>query len=498
MSNQMRKLAGQTMVYGISTVLVRLLNYLLVPYLTRVMGRAQYGVVSHIYAVIPFVLVILTMGLESGYFRLAGKASGEGEKRRVFATAWGMVSLVSVLFFVLVLLFNGTIAEWMGYAAHPSYIWMTGAIVALDAVTAIPFARLREQSRSGRYVLLRLVSVVVNLALCFFFYGWLPSLAGRGILPWAYDPAMGPGYVFVANLAASAVTLLLILPMCGGVAPRIDRRLARSLLVYSLPLLLSGIAGTANEFIDRQMVLWLTPGGSEYALEQLGVYGAVIKLGVVMTLFTSMYRLAAEPFFLAEFKGDDFRRTNAEAMKYFIIVSIFIFLFIALFRDLFALILGRDFREGVWILPIVLLSNMLSGIVLNLSFWYKQTGATKYAIYVTGTGLLFTVAFNILLVPSLGYVGAAVARLVCESAMVALSYLLNRRYCPVPYDLKRIGEYVLLGALLYGAGVLCGGLTGWLRYLIYLVLVVIFAGYAVRRERIDLGGLVKSVIRRGR
>ena len=477
MSNQMRKLAGQTMVYGISTVLVRLLNYLLVPYLTRVMGRAQYGVVSHIYAVIPFVLVILTMGLESGYFRFAGKASGEGEKRRVFATAWGMVSLVS---------------------AHPSYIWMTGAIVALDAVTAIPFARLREQSRSGRYVLLRLVSVVVNLALCFFFYGWLPSLAGRGILPWAYDPAMGPGYVFVANLAASAVTLLLILPMCGGVAPRIDRRLARSLLVYSLPLLLSGIAGTANEFIDRQMVLWLTPGGSEYALEQLGVYGAVIKLGVVMTLFTSMYRLAAEPFFLAEFKGDDFRRTNAEAMKYFIIVSIFIFLFIALFRDLFALILGRDFREGVWILPIVLLSNMLSGIVLNLSFWYKQTGATKYAIYVTGTGLLFTVVFNILLVPSLGYVGAAVARLVCESAMVALSYLLNRRYCPVPYDLKRIGEYVLLGALLYGAGVLCGGLTGWLRYLIYLVLVVIFAGYAVRRERIDLGGLVKSVIRRGR
>ena len=155
MSNQMRKLAGQTMVYGISTVLVRLLNYLLVPYLTRVMGRAQYGVVSHIYAVIPFVLVILTMGLESGYFRFAGKASGEGEKRRVFATAWGMVSLVSVLFFVLVLLFNGTIAEWMGYAAHPSYIWMTGAIVALDAVTAIPFARLREQSRSGRYVLLR-------------------------------------------------------------------------------------------------------------------------------------------------------------------------------------------------------------------------------------------------------------------------------------------------------------------------------------------------------
>ena len=185
-------------------------------------------------------------------------------------------------------------------------------------------------------------------------------------------------------------------------------------------------------------------------------------------------------------------------MKYFIVVSIFIFLFIALFRDLFALILGRDFREGVWILPVVLLSNMLSGIVLNLSFWYKQTGATKYAIYVTGTGLLFTVVFNVLLVPTLGYVGAALARLVCESVMVVLSYLLNRKHCPVPYDLKRIGGYALLGAGLYGVGLLCGGATPWLRYLIYLALIVIFAGYAVRRERIDLVGLARSVVRRGR
>lgn len=498
MSSQMRKLAGQTMVYGISTVLVRLLNYLLVPYLTRVMGQAQYGVVGQFYAIIPLALVILTMGLESGYFRFAGKAASGEEKRRVFASAWGMVSLASVLFFGLVLLFNGAIAKGMGYAEHPSYIWMTGAIIALDSAAAVPFARLREQARAGRYVLLRLVSVVVNLALCFFFYGLLPSLAAQGVLTWAYDPSMGPGYVFAANLAASGVTLALILPSCGGTVPRIDGTLARRMLLYSLPLLLSGIAGTANEFIDRQMVLWFTPGGGEYALAQLGVYSAVIKLGVVMTLFTSMYRLAAEPFFLAEFKGDDFRKANAEAMKYFVIVSIFIFLFIALFRDLFALILGRDFREGIWILPIVLLSNMLSGIVLNLSFWYKQTGATKYAIYITGTGLVFTVAFNVLLVPSFGYAGAAAARLVCEASMAVLSYLLNRKYCPVPYDLRRIGGYALLGAVLYGAGMLCGGVTAWARYLIYLALVAIFAGYAVGRERIDLRGLLRSAMRRGR
>ena len=495
MSNQMRKLAGQTMVYGISTVLVRLLNYLLVPYLTRVMGRAQYGVVSHIYAVIPFVLVILTMGLESGYFRFAGKASGEGEKRRVFATAWGMVSLVSVLFFVLVLLFNGTIAEWMGYAAHPSYIWMTGAIVALDAVTAIPFARLREQSRSGRYVLLRLVSVVVNLALCFFFYGWLPSLAGRGILPWAYDPAMGPGYVFVANLAASAVTLLLILPMCGGVAPRIDRRLARSLLVYSLPLLLSGIAGTANEFIDRQMIKYLVPAG---AMAQLGVYGAITKIAVVMMLFTQMYRLAAEPFFLADYRKSDFVAMNAAAMKYYVMASMFIFLGIALFKDLFSLIVGADFREGIFILPVVLGANVLSGVWLNLSFWYKREERTQLAVWVTFTGLFFTVVMNVALVPALGYVGAAWARLASEAAMVGVSYWLNRRYYPTPYDLRRIGEYVALGLGVFFASAV---FARWLpvrgaEYAVNGVLFGLFGLFAVRREHIDVGRLLRSVVKR--
>lgn len=498
MSSSMRKLAGQTMVYGISTVLVKLLNYILVPYLTRVMGQAPYGVVTHLYGIIPFALVLLTMGLESGYFRFAGKASSEDEKRCTFATAWGMVIFASVLFFGLVLLFNGSIARGMGYADNPSYVWLTGAIILCDAASAIPFARLREQGRAGKYVLLRLISVIVNLAFCFFFYGWLPSLAERGVLAWAYDPTMGPGYVLVANLIASAVTLLLILPLCERVVPRIDRRLAKNLLIYSLPLLLSGIAGTANEFIDRQMILWIMPGTREYALEQLGLYGAVVRLGVVMTLFTSMYRLAAEPFFLAEFKGDDFRKTNAEAMKYFIIVSIFIFLFIALFQDVFALILGKVFREGIWILPIVLLSNMFSGVVLNLSFWYKQTGATEYAIYVTGTGLAFTLVFNIMLVPKLGYAGAAVARLICEFSMVLLSYFLNQKYCPIPYDLKRIGIYAGLGAALYGVGILLGNVTAWLRYLIYFALVAIFAIYAIRKEKIDVVAMAKSIVRRGR
>lgn len=482
MSSNLSRLAGQTAVYGISSVVARLLNYLLVPYYTRIMSQAEYGVITDIYALIPFALVVLTMGMESGYFRFAAKAENETAKRRVFATTWGAVLTAAALFMVVVLLFKRPLAEVMGYASSGNYIWIVGAIITLDVAGAIPFARLRQEGRAGRFVIIRLLSVIVNLGLCLLFYN------GRiGALQMFTTPT-DPGYAFVANLVSSAITFILLLPACDRVFPRVDPKIFRTIFLYSLPLLVSGIAGTANEFIDRQMIKYLMPAPE--AMAALGVYGAVVKIGVVMLLFTQMYRLAAEPFFLADFKRDEFKNSNAEALKYFIIVSVFIFLFITLFADLFALIVGRDFREGIYILPIVLLSNMCSGIVLNLSFWYKQTGATKYAIVVTGIGLVFTVVFNIMLVPSLGYFGAALARLVCEFSMVVVSYLLNRKYYPIPYDLKRIGEYLLLGALFYGASLLAATLAPWLKYLIDIVLLCLYLVYFIRREKINFRRLL--------
>ena len=490
-----RKLAGQTAVYGISSIVARLLNYLLTPYLTRIMTEAQYGVVTDMYALIPFALVVLTMGLESGYFRFAGKAQDGQQKRAVFQSVWGAVGGAAVLFMSLVLLFKGDIARVMGYADNPAFVWIVGAIITFDVVSAIPFARLREQGRAGRFVVVRVASVVINLAFCLFFYSMLPKLAaGGGFFASIYDPAFGPGYVFVANLIASAATLLLLLPTTGGMLPRISRRVLKPILIYSLPLLISGIAGTANEFIDRQMIKYLMP--EELAMSALGVYGAVVKIGVILLLFTQMYRLAAEPFFLANFKKEDFVRTNAEAMKFFIIISIAIFLAITLFTDLFALIIGRDFRQGMFILPVVLAANILSGVVLNLSFWYKQYGKTKFAIIVTGTGLVFTVVFNFLLVPRLGYFGAAVARLICEAAMVAVSWQLNRKYCPTPYDIRRIGRYALAGAALYGLSFATALLPGIWKYLCNLALLTAFAVYAVRTEQINIPALVKSVLKR--
>lgn len=492
-----RKLAGQTAVYGISSIVARLLNYLLTPYLTRIMTEAEYGVVTDLYALIPFALVVLTMGLESGYFRFAGKAADEVEKRAVFRSTWGAVCAAAMVFMSLVLLFNGDLARVMDYGTNPEFIWITGAIITLDVIAAIPFARLREQGRAGRFVIIRVASVLINLALCLFFYSALPRLAADGgMFGMVYNPGFGAGYVFVANLVASAAVLFMLLPAMGGMTPRLNRKVLKPILLYSLPLLISGIAGTANEFIDRQMIKYLMP--EELAMSALGVYGAVVKIGVVLLLFTQMYRLAAEPFFLANFKKDDFVRTNAEAMKFFIIVSIAIFLSITLFTDLFALIIGRDFRQGMYILPVVLAANILSGLVLNLSFWYKQYGRTRFAIIVTGTGLVFTVVFNFLLVPQLGYFGAALARLVCEAAMVFVSWHLNRKYCPTPYDLRRIVGYILMGGVLYGLSFATAMLPEVWKYLCNLALLAAFAVWAARHEHINIPALVRAVVEKKR
>jgi O-antigen/teichoic acid export membrane protein len=269
----------------------------------------------------------------------------------------------------------------------------------------------------------------------------------------------------------------------------------RKILLYSLPLLISGIAGTANEFIDRQMIKYLSPEATSMA--ELGVYGAIVKIAVVMTLFTQMYRLAAEPFFLAGFKKEEFKEANAASMKYFIIASMLIFLTITLFSDLFALIVGRSFREGIDILPIVLLSNILAGIWFNLSFWYKREEKTKYAMYITFLGLFVTVALSFVLVPKMGYRGAAWVRLVAEAAMVVMSYTLCMRHYPIPYDLKRMGEYFAVGGGAYLLSVFCieplGGVWAIVGNFILLALATY---YAIWREKIDVKGLLRAIIRK--
>ena len=303
------------------------------------------------------------------------------------------------------------------------------------------------------------------------------------------------GWVFVANLAASVVTWCVILLTTDRVLPRIDRRLLTAVFAYSLPLLVGGLAGTANEFIDRQLIKYLVPAG---AMAQLGVYGAITKIAVVMMLFYQMYRLAAEPFFLSNFRKEEFVAMNAAALKYYVMASMLIFLGIALFRDLFALIVGRDFREGIFILPVVLGANVLTGVWLNLSFWYKREERTSLAIVVTGTGLMAILLFGFALIPRWGYYGAAWARLASETAMVAVSWWLNRRFFPTPYDWRRMGEYVAVALAVFAASEAVAARAGnmFIGYTFNIIALAAYVAYLVRRERIDLRAMMRAVLKR--
>ena len=487
----LEKLAKQTAVYGISTIVVRFLSYLLTPYYTRIFGQETYGIVTDIYALIPLALTLLTMGMESSYFRFSAKAEEAGgdvraAKRRLFATTWGVTSLAAVVFFVLVASFRNGVAGLMGeaYAAHPEYVVWVGLIILFDVWACIPFSRLREQGRALLFVGIKALNVVMNVALAVAF-----GVAGL------FATEFGVGWVFVANLIASVVTWLVILATVDRTVPKINWALLAAVFAYSLPLLVGGLAGTANEFIDRQLIKYLVPEG---AMAQVGIYGAITKIAVVMMLFYQMYRLAAEPFFLSNFKKSDFVQMNAAALKYYVMASMLIFLGIALFRDVFALIVGRDFREGIFILPVVLGANVLTGVWLNLSFWYKREEKTSLAIVVAGAGLVSMLVFGFWCIPVWGYYGAAWARLASESTMVAVSWWLNRRFYPTPYDWRRIGEYVAAALAVFAvceAVTACGG-NKLIAYAFNIVLFAAYALYLVRRERIDVAALVKAALKR--
>ena len=487
----LEKLAKQTAVYGISTIVVRFLSYLLTPYYTRIFGQETYGIVTDIYALIPLALTLLTMGMESSYFRFSAKAEEAGgdvraAKRRLFATTWGVTSLAAVVFFVLVASFRNGVAGLMGeaYAAHPEYVVWVGLIILFDVWACIPFSRLREQGRALLFVGIKALNVVMNVALAVAF-----GVAGL------FATEFGVGWVFVANLIASVVTWLVILATVDRTVPKINWALLAAVFAYSLPLLVGGLAGTANEFIDRQLIKYLVPEG---AMAQVGIYGAITKIAVVMMLFYQMYRLAAEPFFLSNFKKSDFVQMNAAALKYYVMASMLIFLGIALFRDVFALIVGRDFREGIFILPVVLGANVLTGVWLNLSFWYNREEKTSLAIVVSGAGLVSMLVFGFWCIPVWGYYGAAWARLASESTMVAVSWWLNRRFYPTPYDWRRIGEYVAAALAVFAvceAVTACGG-NKLIAYAFNIVLFAAYALYLVRRERIDVAALVKAALKR--
>ena len=485
----LKRLASQTAIYGASSVVGRFLNYLLVPLFTYTFAPAEYGVVAELYAYMGFLAVLLTFGLETGYFRF--RADGGWAPTLVYATVLRVLVLGNTAFFLALFVWRQPIADLLRYAEHPEYVWWVAAILALDSIGAVAFARLRAENRAWRFALVKLIEIAANIGLNLFFILVCRQAFAEdpdSLLGGLWNPAIGIGYVFLANLAASGLKLVLLTPELRGALSGFDLTLFRRLMRYSLPMVIIGLAGIINEMLDRAALKYLLPGDDAANLAQLGIYSACYKLSILMVLFIQAFRYAGEPFFFAQAKQANAQAIYAAVLNWFVIFCVFIFLLVTLYLDVFQHFIGAAYREGLFVVPVLLIANLLLGIYINLSIWYKLTDRTLLGAWVTLAGSAVTVALLFWSVPRFGYAGAAWAHLACYMVMVGLSYALGRRYYPVPYDLKRVFGYIGFGLTLYGTSrVLVGHLdwnapvTGTLLLAVFLVLTYAIDGRRLRR-----------------
>jgi O-antigen/teichoic acid export membrane protein len=488
----LQTLAGQTAVYGMGTIVPRLLNYLLLtPFYTRIFAEGEYGIVTELYAYVAFLLVVLTYGMETSFFRFA---ESERNKDRVFSTALGSLFITSSLFIIIASIFSGSIASMIRYADHPEYIVYFAVIVGTDAFTSIPFARLRQQNRAFRFAWIKIANVSVNIFFNFFFLlfcPWFLKDNPESLISTIYDPSIGVGYAFISNLIATLVTLVLLLPDIIKTSFIFSRTLLKKMLSYGFPLLMVGLFGMINEVSDKVLFKFLitVPGDivdkDNYVLGQLGIYGANYRLAVLMTLFIQMFRYAAEPFFFAHAKEENAKNLYASVMKYFIIFCLLIFLSVTLFLDLVKHFIGADFRTGLAIVPVILMANLLLGIFYNLSVWYKLTDKTRFGAVIAFTGAVITIILNILLVPEYGYTGAAWAHLACYFSMVVMSFFWGRKYYMIHYDLGSIFIYFALAFGIYFIAENLSIAEGAYRYLLHAFYLglFIFIAYLMERKR---------------
>lgn len=475
--NPLRKLASQTAVYGLSSIIGRFLNYLLVPLYTYTFPAREYGIVSELYAYAGFFAVLLIFGLETGYFRFSNRE--ELRSDTVYSTALAFLILANLAFVSGIIVFLEPVAALLRYSEHPEYLVWFGAILALDSIAALPFARLRAENRAWRFAGIKLVEILIAIGLNLFFLVFCKKAAEvwpNSAIARLYDPAIGVGYIFLANLAASAFKLLLLLPQLKALRYGLDFRVLKRLLAYSLPMVIIGFAGMVNEMLDRAILKFLLPYDPATNLRMLGIYGACYKLSILMTLFIQAFRYAGEPFFFAYAGRADAKHTYAMVMNYFVIFCVFIFLVVTLYIDVFKYFIGAEYREGLHVVPILLLANLFLGIYVNLSIWYKLTDRTLMGAWVSLIGAALTIGLNIWWVPILGYVGSAWATLACYATMVVISYALGQYYYPVRYPIGKIAGYLLLGLLLYAGHkdlVESCGWTSWIVGSVFLGLYLL-------------------------
>ena len=489
---QMKILAKETAIYGVSSIVGKFLNWMLVPLYTYVLQQqSDYGIVTNLYAWTALLLVILTYGMETGFFRFANK---EGENpQTVYGTSLITLFTTSLFFAVACVVWQGPIATVLGYPAHSEFVAMLGVVVAMDAFASIPFAYLRYKKRPMQFAALKLLFVFLNILLNLFFLVLCPKIQDWSIIARWYNPDYGVGYVFVANIMATAIQTLFLLPAMreGFNGPKgiFSLDLLKQMLKYSLPLLVLGVCGIMNQTLDRILFPFFYTG--EDAQTQLGIYGACFKVAMVMMMFTQAFRYAYEPFVFAKHKDRQSVAAYADAMKYYIIFSYMILLGMILYLDLLKFIIAPSYWEGLKIVPVVLWTYIFQGVYFNLSFWYKLTDKTQWGAYFSIIGVVITFGLQVVFVPRIGYMASALSSTICYMAIMLLSYLVGRKHLTIPYDLRRIGVYTLVVLVLlagYYAIAHLLPINEWIKMSIGTILLVI---YCVIFYRLDGKTLIK-------
>ena len=463
----LKSLAKDTAIYGVSSIVGRFLNYLLVPIYTISMPASTggYGVITNMYAITALLLVLLTCGMETGFFRFANK--GDDDPIRVYSTTLLTVGSISLSFLAVCLLFLKPIAGVMGYEEHPWYLGMMLIVIDMDAIQAIPFAYLRYKNRPIKFAALKMLFIFASIAL--------------NIVYFVFMKGTDVGAAFLINLICTSLVMVCLISELRGFRYTLDRDLVKRMFRYSFPILILGIAGILNQVVDKIIFPFVYPDEAEAAV-QLGIYGATSKIAMIMAMFTQAFRFAYEPFVFGKSREKDNRQMYAQAMKFFIIFTLLAFLAVMFYLDILRYVIGRDYWEGLKVVPIVMAAEMFMGVYFNLSFWYKLTDETKWGAYFSITACTIVILMNVFLIPVYGYVACAWAGFTGYAVAMLLSYFVGQKKYPINYDLKSIGGYVLLALVIYAVGEWMPLENTVLRLLFRTVLLAVFIAYIIKHD----------------
>ena len=463
----LKSLAKDTAIYGVSSIVGRFLNYLLVPIYTISMPASTggYGIITNMYAITALLLVLLTCGMETGFFRFANK--GGEDPVKVYSTTLLTVAAISLSFLAVCLLFLEPIAGVMGYEEHPWYLGMMLIVIAMDAIQAIPFAYLRYKNRPIKFAALKMLFIFASIIL--------------NIVYFVFMKGTNVGAAFLIDLICTSLVMLCLISELRGFRYTLDRDLMKRMFRYSFPILILGIAGILNQVVDKIIFPFVYPDPVE-ADVQLGIYGATSKIAMIMAMFTQAFRFAYEPFVFGKSKEKDNRQMYAQAMKFFIIFTLLAFLTVMFYLDILRYVIGRDYWEGLKVVPIVMAAEMFMGVYFNLSFWYKLTDETKWGAYFSLTACTIVILMNAFLIPVYGYMACAWAGFTGYAVAMLLSYFVGQKKYPIAYDLKSIGGYVLLALMIYVAGEWIPVDNMLLRLLLRTLLLFVFIGYIIKHD----------------